>query len=119
MLWRVLALLATAAAPGEALALDLAADREGVALALPLPASLAARDDEALFAVTPAGDGASSLGLLGGGFALRLAGAEARAAGGSLQRDGARLLLRLPGLTPWADPHSPHAEGPTGRAGGA
>jgi hypothetical protein len=120
MLWRVLAVLATAAHPGESLALELSADRNGVALALPLPAALAARDDDALFAVMPQGDSAgSTLGLLGGGFALRLARAEARAAGGSLRREGERLVLRLAGLTPWADAHSPGEEEPTGRAGGA
>ena len=115
-LWRLLATLAAAALPGEELTLDLAAEATGVALALALPQSLQERDDAALFAVEPAADGASALGLLGGGFALRLARAEARAAGGGLVRDGARLVLHLPGLTPAAQAHSP-AVAP--RAGGA
>jgi hypothetical protein len=34
--------------------------------------------------------------MMGNGFALRLAAAELRAMGGSLHRDGARLLVRLP-----------------------
>jgi hypothetical protein len=120
MLWRVLALLATEALPGETVTLELAAQRDGVALAIAMPQALAEREDAALFAVVPAADpGAPALGLLGGGFALRLARAEAKAARGSLERDGARLVLRLPGLTPSADPHSSGAETPPGLAGGA
>jgi hypothetical protein len=37
--------------------------------------------------------------MFGAGFALRLARAEARAAGGDLVRDDANLLLTLPRLT--------------------
>ena len=108
MLWRMLALLASAALPGEALALELAANREGIELATQLPAALAGQDDNELFAVHPTREGsAGSLGFLGGGFALRLARAEAAAVGGALVRDGSRLILRLPGLTPLADAHSP------------
>ena len=107
-LWRVLGLLTSAALPGEALALELAANRDGIELAADLPAALAGRDERALFAVHPAADGnPGALGFLGGGFALRLARAEAAAVGGSLHRDGSRLILRLPGLTPLADAHSP------------
>lgn len=107
-LWRVLGLLASAALPGEALALELAANREGIELAIDLPAALAGQDDRALFAVHPTADGSTgSLGFLGGGFALRLARAEAAASGGSLHHDGSRLILRLPGLTPLADANSP------------
>ena len=107
-LWRMLALLASAALPGEALALELAANCEGVEFAAQLPAALAEQDDRALFAVQPTAEGgAGSLGFLGGGFALRLARAEAAACGGSLHRDGSRLILRLPGLTPLADANSP------------
>ena len=120
MLWRVLAQLATEAAPGETITLELAAERDGVSLGLSLPDALAARDDRALFAVEPKADNAAAgLGLLGGGFALRLARAEAQAAGGALVRDGARLVLHLPGLTPPADVNSPGAVEPPGRAGGA
>ena len=119
MLWRTLALLATEAAPGETLALELAAERDGVRLVMPLPAALRERDDAALFAVEAAtGERSPAFGLLGGGFALRLARAEAAAAGGTLARDGARLVLHLPGLTPSADAHSPAAEAPPGLAGG-
>ena len=107
-LWRILGLLASVALPGEALALELAANRDGIELAAQLPAALAGQDERALFAVHPSADGhPGSLGFLGGGFALRLARAEAAATGGSLHRDGSRLVLRLPGLTPLADANSP------------
>ena len=120
MLWRVLALLASAALPGETLALELAADREGIGLVVALPEALAARADSALFAVQPLGEGeARTFGFLGGGFALRLARAEARAAGGTLVRDGARLILRLPGLTPSADANSPAQAVPSASSGGS
>ena len=120
MLWRVLALLAAAALPGETLALELAADREGIGLVVELPEALAAREDSALFAVQPLDDGAARpLGFLGGGFALRLARAEACAAGGTLVRDGARLILRLPGLTPSADANSPAQAVPSAQGGGS
>ena len=63
-----------------------------------LPASLAAHDD--VFAAdNRAAGGAVSAGMFGAGFALRLARAEARAAGGDLVRDGDALSLYLPSLT--------------------
>jgi hypothetical protein len=40
-----------------------------------------------------------SAGVFGAGFALRLARAEARAAGGDLLREGDALVLTLPRLT--------------------
>ena len=117
-LWRVLGLIASAALPGDVLVLELAANRDGIELAAELPAALAGQDERALFAVHPATDGSSgALGFLGGGFALRLARAEAAATGGSLHRDGSRLILRLPGLTPLADAHSP-AQAVTSASGG-
>lgn len=120
MLWRVLALLGSAAAPGETLALELAATRDSIGLVIALPQGLAERDDTALFAVQPQADaGAGSLGFLGGGFALRLARAEARSAGGSLARDGSRLILRLPGLTPSTVAHSPAQAVPSASSGGS
>ena len=117
-LWRVLGLLASAALPGEVLTLELSANREGIELAADLPAALAGQDERALFAVHPTADAsAGSLGFLGGGFALRLARAEAAACGGSLSRAGSRLIMRLPGLTPLADTHSP-AHAVTSASGG-
>ena len=117
--WRVLGLLASAAQSGETLALELVANRDGIALAADLPAALAAHDDRTLFAVRPAGVATTaSLGFLGGGFALRLARAEAVATGGSLHREGPRLILRLPGLTALADTNSATAV-PSASSGGS
>lgn len=104
LVWRLLASLAAATAPGEriALAADPLIGQSGalVRVRCTLPARLAA--EENLFAGSPhgtgrsAGSGAISPGLFGTGFALRLARAEARAAGGDLRREGDALLLTLP-----------------------
>ena len=103
--WRLLATLAATAAPGERLGLAL---RHGngpagqgahslASLDMTLPAALAALPDEALFhASVPIGEAAPSAGMFGTGFTLRLAAAEARAAGGSLRREGPLLRLTLP-----------------------
>jgi signal transduction histidine kinase len=115
--WRLLATLAATATAGETLHLRL--HRAGVVagLELQLPAALAGMTDAALFHASvdiPAD--APSAGMFGTGFTLRLAGVEARAAGGSLVRDGARLLLTLPlrilpDLTENAASHSDAAGG--------
>ncbi len=102
--WRLIATLVSACAPGESLRLHLARDRGAACLDVSLPATLAALLEsdggERLFhaAVRPAFDGPSA-GMFGTGFALRLARAEARAAGGTLIVREGRLCLRLPGLT--------------------
>jgi hypothetical protein len=113
--WRLLATLAGAAMPGEHLRMRLRtrSDAGGVQvrLKLQLPAALADRSDADLFrasatnAVT-----ALSPGNFGGGFALRVAAAEARAAGGGLERRGDKLRLTLAGLTATAMPHSDVAQ---------
>jgi hypothetical protein len=79
--------------------------REGerLRLTLPLPAALVALGDEALFhasaqAITDDTLATPWAGMFGTGFALRLAGAEARAAGGWLERRAGALLVDLPGL---------------------
>ncbi len=101
LVWRLLAALAASASPSERITLELAASGESVVLWMALPAQLAANEAAALFRVKPAESGLPlALGLLGGGFALRLARAEARAAGGSLDLDDGRLRLRLPGIIP-------------------
>ena len=63
-----------------------------------LPADLAREND--LFAATarPA-ESVINAGIFGAGFTFRLARAEARAAGGSLVRDGGMVVLTLPLLT--------------------
>jgi K+-sensing histidine kinase KdpD len=106
LLWRLLATLTGAAAPGERLMLSLAPDRHGASAVLTatLPAALAQREAEALFAADQGRGGASGLGMLGHGFALRLVAAEARATGGALERPGvagdAQLRLTLPSHAP-------------------
>lgn len=100
LLWRLLATFASLAAPGERLALTF--DRRGpaVALEIDLPAALSALDDP-LDAAPPGPAQAVSGSLFGTGFALRLATAEATAAGGSLAFAGDKALL----LLPFAQPH--------------
>lgn len=99
LVWRLLASLASACAPGErvALSLDPLIGASGAIgrLVCGLPARLAA--EEQIFAASiRANGGAINAGLFGTGFALRLARAEARAAGGDLRRDGTALVLTLP-----------------------
>lgn len=108
MVWRLLAALSANTAPGEALALTIERGPDGAAqITIPLPAALAGRSSEDLFAAGPAGTSSSlSPGMFGTGFALRLARSEARSVGGSLERRGEELVLILPGLTPADAPHS-------------
>jgi len=99
LLWRLLASLAGAAAAGEVLKLKIRPPRDGmVRIIARLPAALAARGDADLFdALAPASpQQALSAGMFGTGFALRLATAEARAAGGALERRDGKLRLSLP-----------------------
>lgn len=100
LVWRLLASLAAAVAPGERLTItaDPLIGQSGamVRVRCDLPARLAGEDD--LFAATTRAAGGSPItpGLFGTGFALRLARAEARAAGGGLRREGDAVLLTLP-----------------------
>lgn len=111
LLWRLLATLAAAAAPGERLRLRLRRRGEQIRLRMQLPAALAARSDKELFGASlPAASGALSAGNFGGGFALRLAAAEARAGGGELVRREDKLRLSLAGLTEPALLHSHAAD---------
>ena len=94
MLWRLLATLSAAAEPGERL--DAVLRSGGHAeLAITLPRAL--RDIplfDARLEIRERGE--PLLGMLGAGFALRLAAAEMRAAGGSFGHDDERVVLRLP-----------------------
>lgn len=97
--WRVLGTIAGALGPGEVSDVFLRR-QDGKAMALiQLPASLEEHDD--LFApVSTGGERRSvSSGMFGPAFALRLARAEAAAAGGDLVRQGELLILSLPLLT--------------------
>ncbi len=95
LVWRVLATLASATAPGERLKLRLRNKHGRLRLTITLPATLALQDDlfHAAASATPS---PLSAGMFGAGFALRLAATEARAAGGKLERREAKLRLELP-----------------------
>jgi signal transduction histidine kinase len=98
LVWRLLATLAGATAPGEVLRLRARRRGDDVRLTLRLPASLAWSDGDALFDTgTGAQAQALAAGVFGTGFALRLAATEARAAGGALERREEKLRLTLPG----------------------
>jgi len=93
--WRVLATMAGATTPGEALRIGLTQAGGQVRLDADLPAALADRED--VFASTaPAQAQSVSAGMFGAGFTLRLARAEARSAGGELAQNGEMLILQLP-----------------------
>jgi two-component system, OmpR family, sensor kinase len=107
LIWRLLAALSSHAVAGEQLAVSLIQAPEHVGgqitIAMALPAALAGLGNVGLFhAGTGDGHGQGGgpwAGMFGTGFALRLAAAEARAAGGRLLREKDRLSLLLPGLT--------------------
>ena len=114
--WRLLATLAGVAAPGEKLKIRLRRKRQMIRLGVELPGALSIKDD--LFhASPPPAASPLSAGMFGAGFALRLAAAEARSAGGDLVRRDARIRLELPeaagGLTQPAPDHN-QKEGFTG-----
>jgi len=93
--WRILATIAGAVNPGERLQIVLIQNGRHAALEIDLPAALADRHD--IFeSTTPAQAQAVSAGMFGNGFTLRLARAEARAAGGDLRREDDALELVLP-----------------------
>lgn len=96
--WRLIATIAGTLAAGEAVSLKMQTGGDQVEFALTLPASLNSAED--VFSVeTHASTGALSAGIFGAGFSLRLARAEARAAGGELARVANALVLSLPLLT--------------------
>jgi two-component system OmpR family sensor kinase len=107
LVWRLLAAVASATAPGEKLTLGMTENEKNAVLTIELPETLAARLEEARNS-GQAIEAARSLsaGMFGLGFTLRLAGAEAAAAGGALERVGAQFRLSLPGLTPAAASHT-------------
>ena len=100
LIWRLLAIIAGNAQNGENLPIALIGGPMPT-LHMTLPAALAGMDNAALYHAAAQSEGqAPSAGMFGTGFSLRLAGVEARAAGGTLVRHGAALVLTLPGLTP-------------------
>lgn len=100
LVWRLLATVAGTSAPGEQLKLRLRLKHGMFRLDAALPAAIARFEGEDIFkAAAGTVPQVIAAGVFGTGFALRLARAEARAAGGELQRKGDRLRLTLPGLT--------------------
>lgn len=96
--WRILATIASEASAGEELVIGFIRDGERVIAAFELPASLSGSTD--IFSASlNAGQRTISAGMFGTGFTLRLARAEAHAAGGSLTFDSGILQLVLPLLT--------------------
>ena len=96
LVWRVLSAIAARAAEGEVLTVLVAAEGDMATMTSDLPLALVGKDRDALFSEGPTTGLRPSTGMLGGGFALRLATAEARAAGGDLVTDGRSLTLALP-----------------------
>lgn len=102
--WRLLATAASALAPGEESQLELSGDGTTVRLRLDVPENLrnapaeTSRDSQRRRAI--------SAGMFGPRFTFRLAEAEARAAGGSLDCEEDRVTLLLPALTSAGAPHS-------------
>ena len=95
LLWRMLATLGGGCGAGEMLTLKMAALGPVARLTCDLPAQLLGEEDIFAAEARPLGSSINA-GLFGAGFALRLARAEARAAGGSLMREEDRLVLTLP-----------------------
>lgn len=102
LLWRILASIAAACGAGEQLAARLSPvihqGQPQARLECTLPADLA-REDNLFAATARPPESAINAGLFGAGFAFRLARAEARAAGGALNREESKLVLTLPLLT--------------------
>ena len=96
--WRLLATLAGACSAGEVLLISLGTEKGTALLDCGIPAQLIAEDDIFSARTKPATGGLSA-GLFGAGFSLRLARAEARAAGGMLEQVEDRARLSLPLLT--------------------
>ncbi|MCW1428044.1 histidine kinase dimerization/phospho-acceptor domain-containing protein [Novosphingobium sp. JCM 18896] len=100
LVWRLLATLAGTTSPGEVLRLRARMRGDRLRLTLRLPASLAFSDGDALFDAGAGGQPqALAAGMFGTGFALRLAAAEAKSAGGALERRQDKLRLTLPAAT--------------------
>jgi signal transduction histidine kinase len=107
LVWRLLATLGGAAAPGETLGIVIAIAPDASTYVFDLPQALRSKaPDEVFTAAVGSVPQAITAGVFGVGFALRLARAEAKAVGGSLEVVGEALRLRLPGLTAAAAGHS-------------
>jgi two-component system, OmpR family, sensor kinase len=92
--WRLLATLAAATTPGEDLAIAVETRDSHLRVLFELPISYIDRDN-IFTAAAQASPQALSAGMFGPGFSMRLARAEARAAGGDLVHEGENLALTL------------------------
>ena len=95
LIWRLLATLGGGCSAGETVNAALIRNGSMAQLVCDLPQQLLAEDDIFTAEVKPIGT-AINAGIFGAGFALRLARAEAKAAGGSLIRDDDAIVLTLP-----------------------
>lgn len=98
LVWRMLATCGGGCASGEVLTCQLERQGNMASLSCDIPAQLLAEEDIFAADAKPIA-GNINAGVFGAGFALRLARAEARAAGGGLVHDGERVTLLLPLLT--------------------
>jgi hypothetical protein len=105
LVWRLLATLGGALAPGEVIELTLQGEHGRVVLSAELPIGLGAGEDP-FAAVAPAQAPVVTAGMFGTGFTLRLARAEARVLGGNLSVDDENIVLDLPVLTAGGATHS-------------
>jgi signal transduction histidine kinase len=106
LVWRLLAAIAGVSRAGEITDLALSTDQTFATLTIDVPPALAERFDQAAAGQPLDLVRSLSAGIFGVGFTLRLAAAEAAAAGGRLVREGARFSLILPGLTLAAAGHT-------------
>ncbi|NTZ42438.1 HAMP domain-containing histidine kinase [Altererythrobacter sp. SALINAS58] len=95
LIWRLLATLAGSANAGTEITISIKSDARGATVVCDLPDSLTEEGDIFSFK-NKASTGALNVGMFGTGFVLRLCRAEAAAAGGSLDRTGNTVRLRLP-----------------------
>ena len=102
LIWRFLATLGGACGANEFLDAELLTHEDMVMLTCDLPRKLLEEDDVFAAEGKPVGT-AINAGIFGAGFALRLARAEARGAGGGLSHTDGRITLTLPILVETAD----------------
>ena len=95
LLWRMLATLGGGCASGEMLEAAIRTRGPEATLTCELPAQLLSEDDVFAAEARPVGTSINA-GLFGAGFALRLARAEAEAAGGTLVVEDDAVRLTLP-----------------------
>lgn len=94
LVWRLIATLASATTPGEGLEIEASIEPGLLRVRMDLPVAMAGRESIFTASVSQAPQ-ALSAGMFGSGFALRLARAECRAAGGDLVHDAENLILTL------------------------